>query len=58
MPVDRDPTASGNLFLDRVGTRDLHSRVVTPDEEPERPRYKSHFATCPNSRSHRRRATG
>ena len=58
MPVDRDPPANGNLFLESArdgdGRVEYRSRVVKPEEEPERPRYLSHFATCPQRTAWRR----
>lgn len=49
IPVDPDPVENGNLVFE---TSDLYRRVryVTPGDGT----HVSHFATCPNSRAHRR----
>ena len=56
MPLDRDPADDGNIML-----IDGEARVLTTGErlraqnlgDPE-PRFKSHFATCPDAQDHRR----
>lgn len=60
MPVDPDPVPDGNLEL--LDTRPgMQPRVVVVDpQQPtldERPRYVSHFVTCPNADQHRRTRT-
>jgi hypothetical protein len=50
MPLDVQRSASGNIVLDeKTG---LGGFALPGDE---RPRYVSHFATCPNAKQHRRR---
>lgn len=54
MPVDPQPRGDGNLDLDDDG-RTVH---VLGDAQPtldDRPRYVSHFVTCPYAELHRRR---
>lgn len=55
MPVDVEPVEDGNVVLEDDG--DLVATVVPPGQGllgDERPRYVSHFATCPNADEHRR----
>lgn len=63
MPLDPEPVAGGNVEI--VGEQPSEhgpSPVVVVHGKDDLPlpgsakRYKSHFATCPNSRLHRRRA--
>jgi len=51
MPIDEAPVESGNIYL----TGDL-AHVMKADETPPHgmPLYKSHFATCKHSASHRK----
>lgn len=52
MPVDPDPTDNGNLVL-TLGTP---PRVRPPEltDDPDGPRWVSHFATCPQSEDFRK----
>jgi hypothetical protein len=52
MPLDAEPVADGNIVLD--GEKALYlgpagQRALAADVK----RYKSHFATCPNAKTHR-----
>ncbi len=54
MPLDAEPVADGNCVVDAEGKivvlkKDLFEQPV------EGLRYKSHFATCVNAASHRRK---
>lgn len=65
MPLDAEPVPDGNIVL--IGGKSV---VINPKTEdgpehegcthpthcrvPDMAHYKSHFATCPNSRSHRK----
>ena len=52
IPIDPDPVPDGNLFF--------HGSVIHYAKHPPAPgeeRYKSHFATCPNAKHHRRKRT-
>jgi hypothetical protein len=53
MPVDRDPTPDGNLVLAVPGVDDTepYVTVVDPDQPmlDDPPRYRSHYATCPDA---------
>lgn len=59
MPVDAYPSDDGNVVLERVGPTVLAfvysttaaARVMTPAA----PLHKSHFATCPDAASFRRK---
>lgn len=48
MPIDFEPVADGNVWI-----TDGVARVGTPPDGVER--YVSHYATCPNGPSHRRK---
>lgn len=52
MPLDPEPVRGGNVRLEK-GT----AHVLGPLEADAEPRlYVSHFATCPQAASHRKRA--
>ncbi len=53
MPVDADPVPDGTLVL----TSDRRVAVAGDQEEPDRPRYRSHFSTCPDAAGWRSRGT-
>lgn len=58
MPLDDTPTPAGTFILLEANalTNDL-SAVTAPKEydgKRPRPRYTSHFATCPQAHQHRR----
>lgn len=62
IPVDEKPVDDGNLVLvdDTIETDrgpQKVKRARSPDAllEAGLPRYKSHFATCPDAEEHRRR---
>jgi hypothetical protein len=49
MPIDAKPDPKGNIaMVDGV------AHVVTDPKVITDPRYISHFATCPNSKAHRK----
>jgi hypothetical protein len=51
MPLDREPSANGNVLL-----RDGVAQVLGPLDVAVtgEPLYLSHFATCPSAASHRK----
>lgn len=52
MPIDFDPSPRGNIaIIDGLAVVD--GKAVRLDDK--RPRYTSHFATCPNASAHRKR---
>ena len=51
MPLDREPAEDGNVYVDVVANV---AKVV--DVGSHKPLYKSHFATCAQAATHRRRA--
>ena len=53
MPLDATPNPKGNLVVDGKGCIGAATKGELPDGEV---RYISHFATCPNSAKHRKRA--
>jgi hypothetical protein len=64
MPVDPDPVPDGNLVLTpggaAISSHDVPLAAVVDPAQPtldDPPRYRSHFATCPNADQHRRRTT-
>ena len=60
IPLDRNPVPDGNIEIKETEDGPPISRVVSgqgtlsPGLFPAT-RYKSHFATCPNAKRHRRR---
>lgn len=50
MPVDAEPSEGGNIRISR-GVAEVLSK---PDQKDE-PLHKSHFATCPNAATHRKK---
>lgn len=57
IPIDPQPRADGNIVLRALGgVEDRVAHVLKPDETASaEPRYVSHFATCPQAETHRRR---
>jgi hypothetical protein len=53
MPVDVEPVEGGNLVL--VPGDPLHVRPPELGDDPDGPRWVSHFATCPNAALHRKK---
>jgi hypothetical protein len=56
MPIDADPVLDGNVELANPEGDELIAKVwgtahVWPDDMP---RYRSHFATCPDAERYRR----
>lgn len=56
MPVDADPTASGNVTLTDEDKGVIRARVfpTTAAAPEDTALYTSHFATCPDAAKHRR----
>jgi len=56
-PVDVEPVEDGNVLLSLRGGTGLVARVLKKGEEVEdgRNRYTSHFATCPQSKTWRKK---
>jgi hypothetical protein len=52
MPLDADPRADGGFWL--ISGCAVAVGSAQTETEPLRPRYVSHFATCPNARKHRK----
>lgn len=52
MPVDVAPVVDGNLVIEREGPTP-EVRYLAADEETEKDRYVSHFATCPQAKEWR-----
>lgn len=58
MPVDLEPAPDGNLLLDIDSDATVRATYIRDDSGPldnGRPRYVSHFATCPHAHTHRNR---
>ena len=56
MLVDQHPVEGGNLVISARTAKGVEVRVLRKGEDPgEEPTYRSHFASCPNAREHRRR---
>lgn len=59
MPLDAEPVADGNLYLEPVARPgdDPYRVRAAREGDPAQHRRVSHFATCPNADDHRGRAT-
>jgi hypothetical protein len=59
MPLDPDPTPDGNIIAVVEPGGGRVAQVIGKDDliDESVPRYKSHFATCPNADQHRKRGT-
>ena len=54
-PLDPEPVEGGNCVIDeRQGTYTVLPRGGEAFVEAGTPRFRSHFATCPNARHHRK----
>jgi hypothetical protein len=58
MPLDLHPLADGNIEMVRVGSTWLAEQLPQTEAlfDLERPRWCSHFATCPDARAWRQRS--
>lgn len=59
MPLDAEPRPEGNIVFTPEEAEDGRVRVLTGDEQvapATRPRYVSHFATCPDAKKNRKGA--
>lgn len=54
MPVDYEPSATGNLVLAKDTSGKLKSAPYVQAEHAGRRRWVSHFATCAHAKAHRR----
>lgn len=56
IPIDPNPRADGNITLHSLAGADQQiAHVLGADEAASGPTYVSHFATCPDAETHRRR---
>ena len=56
IPVDPDPRLDGNLLLYRRPDGSLLARYLSGESAPPgQRRYVSHFVTCPNAKTHRKK---
>jgi hypothetical protein len=55
MPVDVEPDPAGNLHLWLDGNHEYRCAVIVESWPDYRPRFRPHFATCPDAQSWRRR---
>lgn len=51
LPIDPEPVATGNLFLQQTDEGVTYATVVAPGSRPRL--FVSHFATCPQAAAHR-----
>lgn len=63
IPVDEDPAPDGNIVVDEgiarvLGREEMAQVKRTANELYFEPRYRSHFATCPQAREWRRSGLG
>lgn len=55
IPLDADPHEDGNIALVPAGAMVLTKELVEQGKAIGSKRYRSHFATCPHSASHRKK---
>lgn len=54
MPVDAEPVADGNIVL-KDGTAHTLSKADLFEPMVDGPRYRSHYATCPDAQKYRKK---
>lgn len=54
MPLDAEPVPDGNITL-VDGLAHVHNGELFEEMMPEGPRYRSHFVTCPDAATYRKR---
>jgi hypothetical protein len=54
IPLDADPDDAGNIALDTSSLKAVAVFVADADGTDTRPRYRSHFASCPQAEGWRR----
>lgn len=58
MPLDPEPSGSGNILLGWVGGEEVAIVLTDPAERAgaqlDGRAFLSHFATCPNANTHRK----
>lgn len=54
IPIDVEPVANGNITLSDFSDG-LRATYLRKDETTRHDRYVSHFATCPDAKTHRRK---
>lgn len=52
-PIDALPTDEGNIVLVQPDGFHVLTAAELDQVDPDRPRYRSHFATCPRAHAHR-----
>lgn len=52
LPLDAEPVPDGNTYI--LDGKAVIQKGDIFDEMIDGPRYKSHFATCPNAQQHRK----
>lgn len=55
IPIDVEPVPDGNLVIEHRNGGDEARPATDTDKKLMRPLFKSHFATCPQSPSWRRK---
>lgn len=58
MPLDAQPVLRGNVVLDDQGRAVVLSSLDLSNLPADVDRYRSHFASCPNSKGHRSKPKG
>lgn len=53
-PLDANPRMDGTIEISHYGWGGVPVIRSIADDDLSRPRYVSHFATCPNASSHRK----
>lgn len=58
IPIDVEPVATGNIEIELDELDGKNTAVVVDPSQPSlfgKPRYNSHFVTCPDANKHRRK---
>jgi hypothetical protein len=55
MPLDPDPVPDGNIVIRNGLAVVVGNDLMAPTANEGEPRYKSHFATCPNAKKFRKK---
>jgi hypothetical protein len=55
IPLDKEPVEDGNIRINGAHADVLSALELTAAREDGELLHKSHFATCPNARKHRKK---
>lgn len=58
IPIDHEPCADGNVEIETNELDGKNTAVIVDPKQPNlfgKPRYNSHFVTCPDANKHRKK---